>query len=69
MQYAITAERAYIATLIQSDVAKGRTLQRAANDQFQVLLLSDYNRGPQKCMAELEAAISIAGFNPNDVRW
>ena len=65
--YTLDANNGYWASVVKSDVAKGRTLQQAASDVFTCMLMM--NRGTVDAMQTASAAVYFAGFNVSDVNW
>lgn len=65
--YTLDANNGYWASVVKSDVSKGRTLQQAASDVFTCMLMM--NRGTSAAMRTAMAAVYFAGFKVDDVRW
>lgn len=68
MSYMYTQERAYWASVIQSDMAKGRTAQRACNDAFKCHMMTG-RFTPNEALAEVQACAHFANVNPETVQW
>lgn len=65
--YLLTQHNGYWAQVMQSDIAKGWTAQRACNEAYQAILLM--GRGPDEALQVTTQAAYWAGISPDSVKW
>lgn len=68
MPYILTQERAYWASVIRADMAKGSTAQRACADAFKCHLMSG-RFTPNEALVEVQACAHFADVSPEAVQW
>lgn len=67
MVYILNQHSGYWASVMRSDMAKGRTAQAACNDTFRAILMM--GRGPKEALEVTQAAAHFAGIDSAEVRW